>query len=43
MDDKYTKDDDPNMGNYYNRQDEDELTEAVLKRVLSRISKLDKN
>jgi hypothetical protein len=30
------------MGDYGNRQDEDELTEAVLKRVLDRISKLDK-
>ena len=32
----------PGMGDYGNRQDEDELTEAVLKRVLDRISKLDK-
>ena len=32
--------DDPAMGDSYNRQDEDELTEAVLKRVLKRISEL---
>jgi len=32
--------DDPAMGDSYNRQDEEELTEAVLKRVLKRISEL---
>jgi len=32
--------DDPAMGDHYNRQDEDELTEAVLTRVLKRISEL---
>lgn len=32
--------DDPAMGDSYNRKDEDELTEAVLTRVLKRISEL---